>query len=231
MASIYDLDFNNWVTNSLPVLKRTERAVQWLTSLLAPLQWLHDNFFNEYANGSASALYAGATTYAIGDRVVDNLNNGVYESQSVQTGVQPSTATEAQWQKVSDDWRGVRERVKYTSQKITLEYALNKWFRTTWVQPDDVSAPTRPDIYIDNNLITNLAFVAYANDTDSSDAFAADIFQQNFIVDSYAFSGNWFTIYVPVAIHTALGTQADDKIRAIADRYVIAGITYSIDTY
>jgi len=231
MASIYDLNFYNWVVNSLPVLKRTERAVQWLTSLCSPLQWLHDNFFNEYANGSGSALYSGATTYATGDRVVDDLNNGVYESQATQTGVQPSTATDAEWQKVSDDWRGLRERVKYNSQKITLEYALNKWFRTNWVQPDNDTTPTRPDIYIDNNLITNLAFVAFANDADSSDAFAADLFQQNFIVDSYAFSGNWFTIYVPIAVYTALGAQADDKIKAIAGKYVIAGITYNIDQY
>lgn len=232
MSSIYDFDFGVYVNNMLPVKKRTARNISWLTALLKPLQWLRDNFFNEYVNGSAAALYSGATAYVVGDRVVDDLDNGVYVSFASQTGVQPSTANDPEkWQKVCDDWRGVTERVKYTGQKLILEYVLNKWFRTTWLQPNNDTTPTRPDIYIDNNNVSNLVFVSYVDDTNSSAAFSADVFQQNFIADTYSFSGNWFTIYVPIATYTALGAQAEQRIRAIADKYVIAGVTYNIVTY
>lgn len=232
MATIYDFDFKTFATNMLPNLKRTARGIGWLSALFKPLQWLRDNFFNEYVNGSAASLYNGATAYVAGDRVVDLIDNGVYESQTAQTGVIPSTANNpAKWQKVSDNWVGVSERTKYTGQKIALEYALNKWFRSFWLQPNNDTTPTRPAIYIDNNNINNLAFISYANSESSSDAFSADVFQQNFITDVYSFGGAWFTIWTPLALYTALQPSADSKIRAIADKYVIAGITYDIKTY
>lgn len=232
MPDIYDISFIDTVTNLLPILKRKPIFVSWLTALLSPVQWLHDNFFSEYVTGSTSSLYSGATAYVKGDRVIDDLDNGVWESQTSQTGVQPSTANDTdKWQNVSKDWRGSSKRVKYDSKKITLEYVLNEWFRQTWVQPDDDTTPTRPAIYIDNVNPNNLAFVSFETDSDSSDSFYSDTFQQNFVVDSYSFSNYWFTIYVPVAFYTSLGATADNKIRAIADQYVIAGVNYTITTY
>lgn len=234
--AIYDLDYAQVVLNLLPVLKRKPIFVSWLVALCSPLQWLHDNFFNEYANGSNAALWFNLTFYNKGDRVVDSLDNGVYECQQDSlAGVRPSTANDpTKWQQVSANWIGANERVKMTGQKITLEYALNKWFRTTWVQPDSVDNPqgTRPDIYIDNNLPTNLAFVVFDNDTDSSDSYYYDSYQQNFVVDTYSFANAaWFTIWVPTAFLSSLNPYGIEKIKAIADKYVIAGVTYKIDVY
>ena len=140
----------------------------------------------------------------------------------------------------SPDFRGVNERVQYTSETITLEYVLNKWFRTNFVQPDQAIDPqtTLSDIYIVNNELNNDVFIVAETEDLSSASFAYDIYSEDFVKDEYDFISSAFTIFVPESgaspipgWYTALNPYNEQKIRAIADRYVIAGITYDIQTY
>jgi hypothetical protein len=58
--------------------------------------------------------------------------------------------------------------------------------------------------------------------------------QEFFLGNSYTFSNYAFTIFVPVAVFNALdpdATNAENIIRAIADKYVIAGMEYDVQTY
>lgn len=227
---LYDIDYTNLAYNLTPQTRRKPRLIAWVRALLEPAKWAGDLLFQEYANGSTAALWQGfPTEYALGDRVRRGVE--IYES-TIDENVDLDPITHpGQWRKVCDDFRGVRERVLYNSQKIKLEYILNRWFGTAWLQPDDMVTPTRPDIYIDNNTLQNQVFTVYANDTETSKVYANDTFTENYIMDSYDFIGDAFTIWVPSVFFASLGTFAEQKIRAIADQYVIAGITYNVETY
>jgi hypothetical protein len=227
---LYDIDYTNLAYNLTPQTRRKPRFIAWIRALLEPAKWAGDLLFQEYANGSDAPVWQGFPfEYNTGEKVRSGF--AIYESLIDENVDQVPQNSPGSWIKVCDDFRGVRERVLYNSQKIKLEYILNRWFGTNWVQPDSMTAPTRPDIYIDNNVLQNMAFTVYEDDTNSSKVFASDLFTEQFIMDDYDFIGDAFTIYVPAGFYAGLGTFAEAQIRAIADKYVIAGITYTIQTY
>lgn len=232
--SFFQTDYPLVNTNLTPSIKRKERFQLFINALTSPLAWNNSNLFNEYSIGSNAPFYDEFTTYNIGDKVID-IDNAVYECfQNGTYGIEPIDGyNPLVWQLVSQDFRGVLERLRYTGQKLHLEYILNNWFHTSWVQPDSQNMPmtTRPYIYIDNNLLENNVFTVFDNDTQSSSSYYFDIYSQAFVVDTYSFVTDGFTIYVPSGFYAALGSFAEQKIRAIADLYVIAGIKYNIDTY
>jgi hypothetical protein len=120
------------------------------------------------------------------------------------------------------------ERILYNGQKLTLEYAMNKWFGTTFRQPNSTS-----DIYISNNSITIPTFRVGTLELGSS--VVGTLSSSEFIgtVSSFTVSAN-FTIHCPVAVYNALDITLinNDKIfRAFVDKYVPAGVTYTIITY
>lgn len=238
----YQVNYPLQVANQLPILKRKPRMMAWMDAILYPQQWFHNVFFGEYVNGSGAAEYDPLASYIYGD-IVRYYDNAIYVVVSL-TGVSgyPPIAANIPdyWIKMTDDFRGVYERIKYNGEKITLEFILNRWFHSVFREPDSVTNPQveRPDIYIDNNSLNNIAFVVYADEPNSSIVFANDLYDQQFIIDDYTFTGNAFTIYVPESggspnpgFYSSLQPQADLKIRSIADRYVIAGILYSIEQY
>ncbi len=237
MAEIYDIDFQQQVTNLLPVRKRTNTMVGLLTALCAPLQWLRDRFFDYYRGGGPDNIWT-AGAYVAGDIVVDPGDNGIWECFRGNS-TQPSLANDPElWQKIADDFRGVTERVNYTSQTMTLEWILNRFFRLDFVQPDAVADPqsVRPDIYIGTNIPLNDAFIVANIEAAASNIRNSE--NDAFIKNVYTFTGPAFTIYVPESggspvpgWYTSLGAYAEQKIRSIADKYVISGIEYEITTY
>jgi hypothetical protein len=70
MASIYDVNYGMVVPNILPPNKRLPNFLSYLIDLVYPIQWNHDNFFNEYANGSGSPLWTSTGMYNRNDRVI-----------------------------------------------------------------------------------------------------------------------------------------------------------------
>jgi hypothetical protein len=234
LISFFRTDYQLSNANLEPTIKRKSKTQALLNSLTSPISWDASNTWNEFATGSRSPYYDSLTPYFIGDKVIDD-NNAVYECFSdLIVGMQPMTTNNPLiWQMVAADFRGVLERLKYTGEKLQLEYILNRWFRTTWVQPDSQNMPmtVRPDIYIDNNELNNNVFTVFDNAQLSSVSYAYDIYSQAFVVDDYSFSSDAFTIWVPAAFYASLGTFAEQKIRTIADLYVIAGIKYNIYTY
>lgn len=225
----YDIDYTDQVTNNLPVSKRLEKMISWLVALLSAQKWRSDSFFGEYVQGSNAANYNPfVTLYPKGTRV--NFYRSIYEStKSVPSGHLPTDKN--YWIKITDDYRGTDERVKYNSQKIMLEFILNKWFVTTWVQPDSVDTPTRPDIYIDNNDVQSPVFTVFENENELSNVFRFDLLSNSFVMEDYTFDLNCFTIYVPTAVFAGIGADAEEQIRAIADKYVISGMIYNVVQY
>lgn len=223
MATIYDIDFSKFAGEMLPPDKRTTRSTAWVIDILSPIKYLRDLWFGSYRAGSTAPAYA-AGTYAKYAQV--KYNKRVYES--LKNGNTDLPTVTASWKVVQQNFIGLSERILYTGQKLTLEYAMNTWFGTTFRQPTNVS-----DIYITNNTLAIPVF-RVAGDEDSSSVVFNET-SSEFVINDYNFAVQFnFTINCPVAVYNALDTVAANRekiFRAFVDQYVPAGLTYNIVTY
>lgn len=240
MASIYDADFSLMVDQLTPPDKRTLRNLAWQKVFAKSIQYYHDILFPVYIDSFTGSLYVPANTYVKGDQVRAS-DHAVYEAlQAVPINTQPAD-NPTYWLKVLNVWVGVRERQRYTGQKLVLEYALNKWFDTIFRQPTaNVASPVfytpKSDIYIDNNsIIVNQFRIANNEVNGSSFIMKNDIYGQDGIPIAETQPGLYaFTIKVPILVFNSLASNNTDRenvIRNFADLYVYAGITYKIETY
>lgn len=218
------------VNNLLPVRKRTAGMMDYLISLTTPLQWLNNIWSNIYINSgiNLSSAWSNSITYNIGDSVVGS-DNAVYLSLVNSNINHNPTSTTGYWQKVQDNFISVLERVGFNAQILTLEYALNLWFRTTFRQP-----PSTPDIYIQTNPVVPAVFVVGGLESNSSQSYYFDFVNFNYVIDSYTITQYNFTIYIPTAVWTALGsntTGRDNVVRLFANQYNLAGMLYNIQPY
>lgn len=220
--AIYDVTFSTVWEKLYPPILRQVKTLAWGVVLMKPLQWLRDLFFNDYADGSSATYYDNSTAYIVDDKVYYD-DRAVYICIQNTTGNLPTDTT--YWKKILDNHIGVRERVRYNSRKIVFEYALNRWF--------NVYAPD-PLIYITNNTIYVGAFVMGKTGTYSSVMARNSLFQTNFLGNSYTYNNIAFTINVPILVFNALASNNTDReniIRNFADRYVLAGIEYDVQTF
>lgn len=239
--SIFDLTFSTYFKNILAPSKRTPRHLAWGISFLTPLQWLRDLAFGTYLNGDSSAAYNISNPYVKGNTVV-YIDRAVYECiVDAVAGILPTNTT--YWHKKQDIYIGLNERMQYNSQKLRLDFMLNKWFGTTF-RPittytdasNDYYLP-KSDIYVKNNFIEPDLMIITESAGDDSYIYDNTTDNHDFIYET-ATSGNYspnsFTIYFTLAVYNALSavpSERDKIIRAFVDKYVIAGITYNITTY
>jgi len=222
---IYDIDFSKTSVQLLPPDKRFKKQVAWINVLMSPLQWLRNLWFGDYINGAVYSDWNNVSTYSKYDRV--KYNKSIYESLvDDNTNNNPTDAN--YWFQVQVNFIGVSERVNYNGQKLVLEFALNKWFGTTFRQPPLVS-----DIYINNADVIPGVFVVGGVEAISSSVFRTG--SSEVVIDGYTFAAQPnFNIYVPIAVYNALDTGMinNEKIfRNFADKYIPAGLIYSIITY
>jgi hypothetical protein len=222
---LYDVNMATTGQQLLPPDKRGSLMTRWVTAMLRPLQWLVDIRLNSYRNGTGAPPYLNSTTYAKGDLVVYRYS--VYESQ-VNGNVGNDPLNLAYWAKVQDNFIGVLERLKYNGHTLILTYALNKYFGTTFRQPNNIS-----DIFINVNAKPTAVFLV--GDTEAQSSLVYSNTSSEFIVNGYSFATyHNMTIFVPVAVYNALDTDPANReriIRNFADQYIVGGITYDIATY
>jgi len=216
--AIYDYD-NQIVGEQLtPPVLRTTKQIAWINTLTAAVQNLWSLIFEDYRVGSVYPDYGFFTQYYIGDRVLF-ADKSIYECISNSLNI--SCLDTTKWVKVNDIFIGSDERVKYSAQKLLFEYALNKFFITS-------------GIYITNNFIdVGDVFVMDTDSTESS-VMPLDSFYQEDYMDltaTYASGIYDYTIFVPIADYTTLGSSANAIIRTFADKYNLAGMQYDIQTY
>jgi len=216
--AIYDYD-NQIVGEQLtPPVLRTAKQLSWINTLTAAVQNLWSLIFEDYRVGSVYPDYGFFTQYYVGDRVLFT-DKSIYECISNSLNI--SCLDTTKWVKVNDIFIGSDERVKYSAQKLLFEYALNKFFISS-------------GIYITNNFIdVGDVFVMDTDSTESS-VMPLDSFYQEDYMDltaTYASGIYDYTIFVPIADYTSLGSSANAIIRTFADKYNLAGMQYDIQTY
>lgn len=223
--SIYDIDFNTKAVELLPPDKRFPTTIAWIKALVKQAKYIRDKYLGDYNTGANYPIWAIATNYNKGDRVI--YKGSVYESLiNGNIGNQPIEGIN--WTLYQKNFIGVSERVYYNGQKIVLEWALNKWFHTTFRQPPLVS-----DIFIQNNTPSFKCFIIGDNSNNSSSVFS----DKSSSPISYDYNAPLFknaTINIPLAVYNALDTTAINRekiVRNFADLYFAAGITYNIVTY
>lgn len=226
--AIYDFNTDLYAENMLPPFKRIGRYLAWMKVLVKPMQFIRDALFGSYRDGSAAADWDVLLNYSVGNQV-RYIDKAVYECWVASLAGTLPTNTDY-WVKVQDKFVGIVPRSKYNSQRLLLEWVLNEWFGTSFV-----NSPGSSDIYIDVATTGLQDFIVGVTEAESSQAVydtPADSYVQ---AQNPTFGNeNHFTIMLPVAVWTALGANATDRdnvVRAIADPLVLAGIIYIIDTY
>jgi hypothetical protein len=220
--AIYDINFSTVWEKLTPPILRQIKTLAWGTVLLKPLQWLRDLFFIDYADGSSAEFYDSLISYIVDDKVYYT-DRAVYICIAPSTGNLPTDTT--YWRKILDNHIGARERVRYNSQKILFEHALNRWF--------NVYAPD-PLIYITNNTVSASPFLLGQTGQTSSNVSRSSIYSQYYLGNSPSYASNTFTIFVPLAVFNALAgnnTDRENIIRNFADRFVLSGMIYDVQTY
>lgn len=227
MPNIYDIDYNLQADNLNAPQRRLPKFTAFLHSLMKPLQWRRDLFFIEYATGSYNLYpnYDPSNGYVFGDRVIYS-DKRVYESifPTPFAGTPPTDPTH--WTLIVDNFIGLNERLKYTSQIITIEYALNRWF---------MNIGATDQIYIQNNNTIQSVFVMGVTGPFSSAMAVNSLSSTSFMAVNPTFSVQYnFTIYVPVALFNSLGSTPQDSentVRRYADQFVLAGLLYDVQTF
>lgn len=227
--SIYTYTVNFTAEKLLPPLLRTLRHLAWLRVLMAPIQNLIDRF-TEFRTGAAYAEWSIIAVYVKGDRV--RWANAIYEALQGVSFISPTGAgyigpynSADYWLKVQDNFIGAEERLRYNSQIIVLEYALNRWF----------SNPMPADqIYIANNDVISGGMMMAETGTYSSFMAGSGVYAQTFMMDAFVAVTYDFTVWVPVALFATLGTTADNRenaVRQFVDQYRCPGLNYNVDTF
>lgn len=226
------VDINNTVVQTLPFTKRVSKWILFVQSVCYPIKWLY-SVLTGYMNGTVALNYNSATTYSLGNKVI--YHYGIWESlANSNTGNTPDISP-AQWLLINDSFIGAREMTHYGSGRITLEWALNRYFQTVFRQPNDPISPAHSDIYITNIVPAYSSFVSYTTEPLTSDVFTTHTFYFSFTDELYTFATSYFfQVHIPVAVYTAINpssTIADTIIRRFLDKYVVSGVQYTIVTY
>lgn len=219
---IYIIQFSIFWEKMLPPIFRKAIQIAWGAVVLKPLQSLRDLVFENFANGSYYSAWDYGTPYVVGDRVYYT-DLAVYEC--VEASLHNLPTSTLYWKKILDSKIGVRERIKYNSQKILFEYHLNKSF-------DIPNAD--PQIYIDNNNVYNNVFLLGETGEYSSTLAEYSTNQYTYLGLSQSYDFYNFTIFVPLAFFNTLGVSDNVRemvIRNYADRFVLAGMNYNVLTY
>ena len=229
MAFTYDYNVNLQSYRLTPVIKRQDIRLNFLYCIGSAIQRERDIFFNDYAIGNTDPAWDISTAYIRGDVV--NYQNRIYECTNDNTGELPTNRD--YWYQIVADFRGATERIKYNCQTLMMEYIFNRWFSTTFVQPEFGNS----DIYIVNNLRDGDAFVVAENAT------VGGLLNTSFVAESDTDAGAWvgatpsysfgsnFTVYYPVSLIPTITDEKYYQLTQLAERYKIFGATIDYISY
>jgi hypothetical protein len=223
---MYDVDYNTAIENLLVPDKRTKKTLAFNIALALGIANNHNLLFNIYKNYEILPNWITAFAYNKNDLV--KYSKSVF--QSIENGNTSRPTNSSKWRLVSENFLGSDFRLSITGEKLNLEYAINTWFGSTFRQPSVGIS----DIYFTtNNLIELPVFRVGINEFESTSVRSDG--SDQFVINSYTFTAQYnLTINVPIALFNSLGTTNEIRtsiVRAFADKYINAGLTYKIQTY
>ena len=219
---------------------------------------------NNLGNSPDNPLYWIAGTYTSGN-VVLYFDGNYYQVLVATTSNPPSSTdwgllnfdpttktTSYCWYKIAPSYIGAQERAQYNSQKLIMEYALNRWFRTTFRQPTSyrdgtvaytVNATSILGIWylsaggynVSDIFITTVA-VTYPTllVADVKLGLVGDIPNFSVVSDS-AISGSdttyKFIVWIPTSLSVALGVSYVEIISSVVNKMLMAGTSYTVQVY
>ena len=230
--SIYDWTASIFGEQFLPTHKRKDRYKSWVNVLLTPIQYVHDLFFNNYANGEYDYVWDAVSTYQKNE-VVMYFDYQLYIAIQNVPIMTPCIDTNF-WVLVSDNV-GLRQRANVTGQKLLLEWVLNKHYGTTFRQP----AIGTSDIYVAGVLIDTNYFVSGIDGLESSFAAISGQDAEQFVGISYTYETESLIIWVPNATLDLIsqGTEiapypnAQKTVLFYAYKFIFAGVIAKVEGY
>ena len=237
--SLFTIDYQALTTLLTPPLLRNPAMNSWLTSMTSQSQ-IDNDLYTQYLTGSTYPIYSPLVPYVQGKRVIFNNNGGagsdaVFENLTGSTGVGPLDSTT--WLQINPSFIGAEERVSYNSQKILLEWALNREYQILPIVSNPTSwsgANHTNQIYIDTkNLITNRFLMGQTGPYSSNLTKTSSL---NFI-DGGPYMGRTFTgstqyefvVWVPnLTLYTGI---TNTNVYQYTSNYVIAGMTFAVSGF
>lgn len=212
----------------MPPVKRKQKYLDWLYSLFKPLGWLMDLTLTDYRVGSSAPVWDALTVYNRGDRVRWT-DLAVYEALTTTiAGDKPVGPASAKWYKVLDSFVGAEERALFNGQKIILEFALNKFLGTTFVQPVFSPPSASSDIYIVNQQTDDNSFLVGLTSPETSFVPLDASLSEDYVGQTYVAPPETnFAVYYPVAFTT----EQLNIVKAITEKYKLYGTTPQYISY
>lgn len=150
----------------LPTYRQLPIMFNWLSVQLEQVQRFNELKFDLYDFGSSYSFYTASNTYIIGDRINGGLkyNNVIFECITSST---TGTFSVNNWLQILPSFIGYQERSAMFDSRIVFEWYLNRYFYTTFRQPNFADT-VKSDIFISDNSPSLLTFFIGLNDNDSS---------------------------------------------------------------
>lgn len=233
--SKYTVNFDLTSVELLPPSKReTESGNDDIENLLfsfaAPLNQL-ETIFTYQREGTGANDYDALAVYVLGDLV--NYQSRVYYKNEITedyiAGILPTNTD--YFVKVLDYIIGLNDRIRFSPNKLILEYALNAIFNTTFNQP-----PTLSDIYITRLFNDSDCFQAGETEAESSTVAEQDVDSEWSIPETEPSGAIQYdyVVNVPVAVWTALSSSAPQRdaiILSVLNKFKLFGFIAEVQTY
>lgn len=236
------LDFEDFALQEIPEFHRTPSFIAWMQAFAnGGISWLNDKFWKYCFGNESVSVYSSIITYNINNEV--KTYYGVYVSL-----VDNNIANDPQnspdfWYKISPSYIGALERSSYNSQKLIMEFALNRWFFTNFKQPTSledgtVSSPygvwylPKSDIFITTTEIT--FFSPDIFDIPKTTKIYDIPFVASTIFDTSVSSTDTtykYTIWIPVSLSVSLGLNYIQIISQVVNKIGLLGTVFDIQTY
>lgn len=236
------IDFGIYSIEYTPPDKRTfPNWSRWMKLVITPLIWIYKVFL-DFKDGADLPYFDISLTYPRDSKVIYNYKSyiSLYDNN---VGNNPELNPDL-WMLISPLFIGYEQSTYFNSSQISLEYALNRYFRKElfqngfvgFIQPDDPINPTKSDIYIQNIAPVNTSFVSFTGESGTSIVFTDKTNNAvSFTNTTFAGSTSYiFSINIPTLVYSSINSDpdtADSIIRRFVDRYLAAGIGYTIVTY
>jgi hypothetical protein len=224
------IDFNSYqqANDLLPDRKRTTENVSFLRGMLMSFDRLWKQFlsFVRGADNVTGAVKWVAGTYTQYTQVYYEPTGEVFEVTVASTTTEPTTSTD--WYRVNESFIGNVEAQNFTAGVLSLTYALNRRFGTSFNYP-----PALSEIYIETLPNLALSFIVSGDDASSSISYSEH--SDTYILNASSIGTNDydFVIKIPASIWPTFtsGDETDQMIRNFVDKYVAGGMRYYVETY